>query len=68
MTTWGQTIAQMFYLLTKVVMLRGASCTVPVVVPTGFRVSPETSDVRYICHLPSVVSEKPSDNAFRSSL
>ena len=32
------------------VMLRGASFTAPEVTPTGLSVSPETSDVRYICH------------------
>ena len=35
---------------TKVVMLRGGNVVWPSVEPTGLRVSPETSDVRYICH------------------
>ena len=35
---------------TKVVMLRGGNVVCPSVEPTGLRVSPETSDVRYICH------------------
>ena len=42
----------------NVVMLRGGSRRLPDVTPTGFNVSPETSDVRYICHWRDCPSEK----------
>lgn len=41
---------QLYYSVINVVILRGGSCRLPDVTPTGFNVSPETSEVRYMCH------------------
>ena len=41
---------QISYFDTNVVILLGGKVVLPFVVPTGLRVSPETSLVRYICH------------------